>query len=641
MRTARGLITAYWCSERWVEAWSLSIGVILLTTLLSKASVWVAMASAEFLDALVSVPAAVKTGVSGGAPGALSAIAAAAAVYAALALGRIGGVALRHFASSTLHRKARAWVQGRFQAALLADRHIVANLVSDRAGDDDPDRPSRLPDNIDQRVDECSEAVFGTVIGLVMGLWGAIASIYFVSIALMEHSAPVALLDEIGREAGAAIGPALGLGPLDLAPGPYGTALLAGLLVALYVPLITLGAWCLGRVLEARVLARQRAGGTWRGELGRMLSRAPVMAISRGERAQSRVNQTLYRGVDTSWHRLNGIQSGFMAFQMGTMFITNRLIGYLPALPAYLAGSMSFKDYAAGSELVSELVNDCSWFVNVMPALATLRANAGRLTELATAIDRAGDSAAFYAETGVSAFERGVQPAALGLSVSGLALHHRGEDAPFLTVPDLAVAPGRRVLVRAANGAGKSSLLKAIAGLWPYGRGRVTLPAGVEVMAISQDPDLPERLSLRELVTYPAEPGALPGLDDRALAAILAVAGLDMLADRLDETLPGGRPWSQVLSGGQRQRLVLARILVARPGVLLLDEATAAMDAAGARDFHDLIRDRLPGSIVISIEHEPEGGGPDGYGFFTDVLTIAEGRASLAPLAACGSIAAE
>ncbi|MFO1165064.1 MAG: hypothetical protein U1E55_07815 [Paracoccus sp. (in: a-proteobacteria)] len=70
-------------------------------------------------------------------------------------------------------------------------------------------------------------------------------------------------------------------------------------------------------------------------------------------------------------------------------------MAYLPALPAYFAGGLSFRDFAASGELTAELIGDVSWFINVMPAIATLRANSGRLTELARAIERgasAGDS---------------------------------------------------------------------------------------------------------------------------------------------------------------------------------------------------------------------------------------------------------
>ncbi|MEM6422092.1 MAG: hypothetical protein AAF698_05845, partial [Pseudomonadota bacterium] len=194
------------------------------------------MASADFLNALVNA----HTTVTQGMP--LIAIISAAGVYAAIALARIGGVALRHLASTTLHRKARGWTQAQFQAAMLADRHIAANLVSDRGEGDGDEGRGRLPDNIDQRVDECTIGVFGATIGLVMGLWGAIASIYFVSIALIERSAPVPFLERMADEVSAYVairfGDAWGRA-VDFGPGDYGTAVLVLLLVVVYVPTMT------------------------------------------------------------------------------------------------------------------------------------------------------------------------------------------------------------------------------------------------------------------------------------------------------------------------------------------------------------------------------------------------------------------
>ncbi|MEM8623204.1 MAG: ATP-binding cassette domain-containing protein [Pseudomonadota bacterium] len=617
MRGFWGLVTAYWTSERWVEAWLITAAVIGLTTLLSKASVWVAMASADFLNALVNVHAA-----SAGADP-VAWVLGAAGIYAAIALGRIGGVALRHFASSTLHRRARRWIQAQYQAAMLGAGHIPANLVSDR--DEGPD--ARLPDNIDQRVDECSMSVFGAIIGLAMGLWGAIASIYFVSAALLERSAPVGFLEDWGAAASAFIAQHTGLS-VDLAPGALGSFVLVVVLVVTYVPLMTWAAWRLGRVLERQTIARQKADGSWRGELGQMLSRAPRLAISRGESVQARVNARLYGSVDVTWHRLNGTQSGFMAFTNGYNFITNRLLGYLPGLPAYLSGAISFKTYAASSELVAELINDSSWFIQVMPALATLKANTARLTELAQAIEAAGDNARFYADTGRHDFKIRTADAGFGLRLRGLELCHRGHgEAPFLTVPGLTIRPGRWAYVRGQNGAGKSCLLKAVMGLWPYGGGEVIRPT--RAFFAGQDADLPPRLTLKELVTYP---DLAECHDDLAIAAVLGEVGLARFVPDLHEPLCGAKPWGETLSGGQRQRLVLARILLQRPDLLLLDEACSALDPLAMLDFHRILRGYLPRATVVSVMHEPEPPlTPEGAPYYADLLVIENGRARLEP----------
>ncbi|MBL3552960.1 ATP-binding cassette domain-containing protein [Rhodovulum sulfidophilum] len=620
-----GLVTAYWVSSRWAEAWALTIVVFGLTTLLSKASVWVATSSADFLAALANFHRA-EAGVDP-AEVLLMAAAALVGIYAA----RACGVALRHFLSSTLHRRARAWLVGRFDAAILADERIAFDLMSDRS---ETARGARLPDAIDQRLDECSIGLYGGLIGLTMGLWGAVTSVWFVSAAILERSQPVPQLDRWGASANAWIEAEFGPGlaaRIDLVPGDYGTALLVAGLILLYVPAITWIAWRLGRIIERLKLQRQRRDGAWRGELGGLLHRVGQIAASRGERAQRRINTRLYGALDRTWSRQNGLGAGMMLFTDLYNFLSHRMLAYLPALPAFMAGHMSFKTFAASSELTAGLIGDLSWFINVMPEIATLRANAGRLTELAAAVERVRARQDFYAETGISRFERSRDAKDALVEIGGLALCHRGHDAtPFVEVPRLRLGRGDRIYLRGANGSGKSSILKAVAGLWPYGEGRVALAGGARMFFAGQEPDLPERMSLKTLVCYPdpAEKHA-----DLVVARVLFRAGLQDFVTEMHHDLYHGKTWRTVFSGGQKQRLVLARILLMRPDILLLDEATSALDVNASVDFHDALCEELPKTAVIAVLHgETLPYDPDGRPFYSAVLDIAQGVGRVRPV---------
>ncbi|HRM75840.1 MAG TPA: hypothetical protein PLI13_14215, partial [Paracoccus sp. (in: a-proteobacteria)] len=109
-----GLLSAYWLSERWREAWLLTVVIFAITTLLSKASVWVALASADFLASLANFH-------SSDAVDPVQVVLLAAAAYLGIFVARAAGIAFRHYVSATLHRRARGWLVARFNNAILSD----------------------------------------------------------------------------------------------------------------------------------------------------------------------------------------------------------------------------------------------------------------------------------------------------------------------------------------------------------------------------------------------------------------------------------------------------------------------------------------------------------------------------------------
>src|SRR6185436_8572140 len=100
--------------------------------------------------------------------------------------------------------------------------------------------------------------------------------------------------------------------------------------------------------------------------------------------------------------------------------------------------------------------------------------------------------------------------------------------------------------------------------------------------------------TLRQALTYPA---LADSVDDTALREAMAAAGLGHLRGRLDEEAE----WGTVLSGGEQQRVAFARALIARPAVLLLDEAVTTLEEADGAELYRTVAERLPESIIISI----------------------------------------
>lgn len=156
------------------------------------------------------------------------------------------------------------------------------------------------------------------------------------------------------------------------------------------------------------------------------------------------------------------------------------------------------------------------------------------------------------------------------------------------------VEPGHSLLLQGPSGSGKTTILRTIAGLWPYSKGQVVRPDN-QVLFLSQKPYLPEG-SLLDVLYYPNE---VPEDGHEQARKVLQDVNLGHLVNRLDEVVS----WTNILSLGEQQRIAFGRLLLAKPVAAFIDEATSAMDEGLEDAMYRLIAERLPELRLISVGH--------------------------------------
>ena len=260
------------------------------------------------------------------------------------------------------------------------------------------------------------------------------------------------------------------------------------------------------------------------------------------------------------------------------------------ASPHYFSGAIPFGVLTQTANAFGRVQGALSWFVDTFASLADWKATTDRLTTFSEAMAVAKRAQRTEWRFDIAAGDQGA-----------FALDDVEVDLPdgrvLLRDVNLTLERRRSVVIQGPSGSGKTTLFRAIAGIWPFGRGRIRLPRDARVLFLPQRPYLPLG-ALREVLSYPDRPDRH---DDGAYAEALEACRLPQFSDRLDEN----GNWAMALSPGEQQRLAFARAMLFRPDWLFLDEASSALDEATEAEIYRALKRHLPDATLISIAHKP------------------------------------
>lgn len=360
-------------------------------------------------------------------------------------------------------------------------------------------------------------------------------------------------------------------------------------LAFLYAALGSGFGWVVGRPLVSATNALQAAEATFRFGLSRIRENTEAIAFMRGEPLERTHSSSRFMQVIREYNRQSIAYMGLVSFGSGYGMLLP-VFPLLVAAPQYIRGVISLGVLMQAAQAFQQLTSALSWPVDNIGEMARCRASAERVLSLHRAMQNLDDCAGGpegvcivldYAQRPRLVIEdlRIVEP------TGRILVEHLSAD----------IRRGERVLIT-GDPELSSGLFKVLAGIWPWGSGKVNLPPKDEMLFITECPFLYEK-TLRELLCYP-HPADAFSLD--AIRHALECAGLAWVASRIDEK----GDWEQMLPQRSRQRLCFARAIVQRPSWICLKEVLDVFNLKGARLILEMLQRELPNTALLNISFQ-------------------------------------
>jgi len=343
--------------------------------------------------------------------------------------------------------------------------------------------------------------------------------------------------------------------------------------------------WWVGRSLIERNAQRYSHEADLRFSLVRVNEHIDAIALAGGEADEARRIEIDLAAVLKATARLVTGLTNLTWITAGYGWFTT-VAPILVAAPLYFGGSLTFGGLMLASGAFLQVQSSLRWFVDNFSTIADWRATLLR----------------------VAAFRRAVL---LSDTLHGVAsrISYREGATDAILVDDLQIASptgctmlaekhveikaGERILIVGESGTGKTLLFRALAGLWPWGAGVVTLPAKQQLMYMPRTPYLPPG-TLREVLAYPLASGKF---ESRMFEDSLKRMSLERLLPMLDQT----ERWERELSEDEQQGVAFARVLLHEPPWLLIDEVLDSLDEDSLQRVTDVFAKDLRQSAIIHI----------------------------------------
>jgi putative ATP-binding cassette transporter len=475
------------------------------------------------------------------------------AIFGMIAAALIVVAVYSFYLRAILHIRWRRWLTGRFLHNWLEDQAYYRMQLN-----------QATTDNPDQRIQEDLDHFATMSLGLSIGLMNAAVTLLsFLSILWVLSGA---LTIPLG-------------GAKVVIPGYM---VFAALIYAVAGTMLT--RW-IGRPLIQLTFDQQRYEADFRFSLVRLRENAENVAFYGGEARELDTFLTRFARVVMNWwgiikrrKKLTWFTTGYS--QLAVVF------PFVVAAPRYFDKVIQLGGLMQISSAFGQVQESLSFIVTSYTEIAQFQAVVQRLSGFRARMDE------------IAAERTGTQPIEIERAGAGVAVETLDLDLPdgrpLQQDIALSAVPGKPLLITGPSGVGKSTVLRAIAGLWPFGRGHIRVADG-RTLFLPQRPYLPLG-TLADALVYPRAAAELPR--ERLVEALRAV-GMPQLIERLDEE----GNWAQRLSIGEQQRVAFARVLLARPEIVFLDEATSALDEAAEMSLYRLLREAPWRPTIVSVGH--------------------------------------